>query len=454
MKTARSRVGGWYAVSVLVAYLLAGCGSPSGDPTAGARDADPLDSRLLYCEAPVGQEETGQRWSTSADAVVSGFLTEGGDAGVEISAGAGSTVRADPRSRPDYDHASRVLIHLAVENAAKNHPVEIEVSFFDDLRVNRFWKVVRVTDPGWQTLEIDLPFLRYDRGRLPRWNDVRAWGMTFRDDAHVRIRSIELWQDDDQPTPALGVHALRPLFDEPSVVRTFEREGFAVMTDAPELRGEEVLDALVAMKHRMAARFDRVPQLDGEVPLLIFATDDGYRRFWKRVAERTGSSVAPLPQDAGYTWLGVATTGYSDEYGAVRPVYVHEASHALVERALGIDAHRSWLFEGLANIDQLEVSKQEMKSLYRKGLTRPGVKMPVFELVSGRPIPTTRYWQATLMMQFLLDDPKRRRALNEALADMRVEGSADLRPWLLRHFGEDMPRFSASFWRWAWTTYG
>lgn len=441
-------------MAVLAACLLSGCGSHSVGGPDTHQDAAPLDSRLLYCEAPVGQEETGQRWSASQGAVVTGFLTDGGDAGVEIAAKTGSTVRAYPRSRPDYDHASRVLIHLAVDNASPEEPVEIEISFFDDLRVNRFWKVVRVTDPSWHTLEVDLPFLRYDRGRLPQWQDVRAWGMTFRDEASVRIRSIELWQDEERPSPSLGVDTLRPLFDEPDAVRTFRRGGFAVMTDAPDLRGEEVLDALVAMKQRMYARFDRLPEVEGEVPLLVFATDDGYRRFWGRVAERTGSSVAPLPQDAGYTWLGVATTGYSAEYGAVRPVYVHEASHALVERTLGIDAHRSWLFEGLANVDQLEVSNQEMGSLYRKGLTRPGVKMPVFELVSGQPIPTTRYWQATLLMQFLLDDPKRRAALDEAMAEMRVEGSADLRPWLRRHFGEDMPRFSASFWRWAWTTYG
>jgi hypothetical protein len=134
-------------------------------------------------------------------------------------------------------------------------------------------------------------------------------------------------------------------------------------------------------------------------------------------------------------------------------VYVHEASHALIERSLGLDAQRSWLFEGLGNVAQLAISNQDIEAVYRQGLTRSGVKMPMFEMVSGRAIPTARYWQATMLVEFMLADAGRTRALADALTQMRAMGSADLRPHLDRQFGMDVPSFSAAFWSWAWARY-
>jgi hypothetical protein len=226
-----------------------------------------------------------------------------------------------------------------------------------------------------------------------------------------------------------------------------------VLTDARELDVDAVLVALDQMHVRTVARFPGLTLPEQSVPLLVFGSETAYRKFWAGFSADMGSRARPLAEDEGYTWLGVATAWYSNAYGAVRPVYVHEASHALIERALGLDAQRSWLFEGLGNVAQLDVSGQDIASVYRQGLMRSGVKMPVFEMLSGGAIPTTRYWQATLLMQFLLADAGRTHALAGALQDMRAAGSADLRPHLERHFGMDVPRFSAAFWAWAWSEF-
>jgi hypothetical protein len=74
-------------------------------------------------------------------------------------------------------------------------------------------------------------------------------------------------------------------------------------------------------------------------------------------------------------------------------------------------------------------------------------------LISGAPIPTSRYWQATLLLEWLLADPGRTAGLASAMEDMRLRGSADLGPLMERHFGIDLPEFSAAFWGWAWSTY-
>ena len=444
----------WWGAAMLAALPIIGsCAKrETADPYLELERAEGA-ARLVFGEAVVGRDETAERWVSSPEVEVRGFINADGDAGVQLHAIAGGTVRATPEPRPDYATANRLRIELAVDNASPESPVQVELTFFDDTQHNRWWRLVEFDEPSWQTLEVDLPHLRYDRGTLPRWEDVVAWGMTFRTDAQVRIRSFELWQDDDAAGPYLGPEQLREGFADPDRVRVTERGAFTVLTDAPDLDVDAVLAALVDMHARTQARFPGIGTPQQTVPLLVFRSERAYRQFWTEFSAQMGSRARPLSEDDGYTWLGVATAWYTDAYGPVRPVYVHEASHALIERALGLDAQRSWLFEGLGNVAQLEVSGQDIASVYREGLMRSGVKMPVFEMLAGGAIPTSRYWQATLLVQFLLADAGRMHALANALDDMRASGSADLRPHLERHFGMDVPRFSAAFWAWAWAEF-
>lgn len=410
--------------------------------------------RLVFREAPVGSGPTANRWVGTADVEIRGFAdAEQGDAGVELVAAAGSEVRAEPAVRLDFPQANRVTLEVHAAGASPAHPVEIELGFHDEVHRNRFWRVVRLETDAWQRIEVELPFLRYDRGLLPAWEQVTALGFTFRTDARLRVRSIELWQDRPDASPYLGAGELRGLFAAPEAVRTQERGAFVVMTDAPKLDLDAVLAALVEMHARVSTYFPGLRTPERPVPLLVFADDASYRAFWTAFAGRMGSRARPLAEDEGYTWLGIATAGYGEAYGAVRPVYVHEASHALLERSLGLDAQRSWLFEGVGNHEQIHVSQQDLASVYRGGLAYANAKTPLWELVAGDGIPTSRYWQATLLFEWFLADPGRRVALMHALEDMQTRGSADLRPLLEPHFGLDMPRFSAAFWAWAWARY-
>lgn len=443
----------WLATAVLASALIGSCSGSRASTTSQTPTVVTSQPHLLFEESPVGGKETQRRWMSSPDTVVRGFLTDSGSAGIEIEARAGASVRAHPRHRPDYLHASRAVIDVDARNASPEHPVELELAFYDDTRANRWWRLIRIEQPGWQRLDIELPFLRYDRGLVPKWEDTQAWGFTFRTDATLRIRSFELWQDEPQSTPYLGVDDLALTFAEPAKVRHEARGDFVVLSDHPGLDMDAVLAALEDMQRLMRARFPAMPSPQRPVPLIVFSDESSYRDFWDRYAEQLGTSVRPLAQDEGYSWLGIATASYDDSYGPVRPTYVHEASHALIERSLGLDAHRSWLFEGLANVDQLAISKQDIGAVYRTGLVRSGVKMPLYEMVSGAPIPTSRYWQATMLMHYFLADPGRTVMLNAALDDMRRTGTVDLRPLLDTRFGMDVPRLSASFWSWGWGKY-
>jgi hypothetical protein len=448
----------WWGLAVFGGVLLAlsGGGGHDVDGLAHARDGDryevPAPSRLVFEEATVGATQTLHRWSTE-EVEVEGWVDGEGDAGVRFWAQAGGTARAEPHTRPEFEWGNRTRITLRAPDASEDVPMVVEVAFHDELAGNRFWKVVELTHSDWETLDLDLGMLRYDRGRLPRWEDVSAWGFTFRTGGHLQVRSFELWSDGDEVTPYLDVDRLRSGFPDPAIVRQKHRGSFVVLTDHVGLDLDQVLESLVEMQRRTQRVFPELTVPSRPVPVLVFATESDYRRFWDSYASAVGSPARPLREDHGYTWQGVATAWFSDEFGPVRPLYIHEASHALLERSLGLDAQRSWLFEGLGNVEQLEISQQDIARVYRDGLLRSELKMPIEELIDGRPIPTSRYWQATLLVEWMLADGGRTAALAGALADMRTSGSADLRPHLERHFGMDTARFSASFWAWAWTRY-
>jgi hypothetical protein len=442
--------------AALVLILVSGCEGDAiahveGSSAVQVQEADDyphLIARIGLADDARG----GDRWL--GDGVELHQVVSDEDAWMEVVAQPGGGVRQVPGQPLPLQHSDRATLLIRAEDASADAPVEVELAFYDAAHGNRFWRPLSFEDSEWHELDIDLAHLRYDRGTIPRWEDVTSWGLVFRTAGTIAVRGLVLWQDGSNASPYLTDQDLRKNFPAPSQVRFSDRAPFVVLTDEPKLDLDNVLDALTEMDTRMRRRFPDMPTPDRPVPLLVFSTEEGYRSFWKRFAEQTGSGARPLPEDEGYTWMGIATAWYSDEYGPVRPTYVHEASHALLERSAGLAAQRSWLFEGLGVFDQLEVSRQDLRPVYSRGLRRTQLRMPLEELISGDPIPTSRYWQATLFMEWILVDPERTAALGAALEDMRQRGSADLRGLVVRHFGLDLPTFTANFWEWAAETYG
>jgi hypothetical protein len=418
--------------------------------TGGLVDSGPFP-RLVYA-AEFVRDEVHADWS--ADGVEAVADTEAGWSGLVLRGDANGSIRVPAPSRPLLGGCDRLVLDLRAEHAHAGAPVEVRIEFHDTARGASFVRTLELARPDAQRFDLPLRFVPYGRGVVPRWDGVDAWGLRFVTGGEVIVDGFELWRDGPDASPDLSVDDLRRLFPLGREVAAYERGPFVVLTDAPALAPEPVLDALARMEDHVRQVVPELPRPRRPVPLVIFATEAEYRAFWPAFASRFGVRVRPLPEDDGYTWRAVATTWWSDEYGDVRPTYVHEASHALLESALGLAAQRSWLFEGLAVVEQLEISRQDLAPVYRRGMMNDRAKVTVAELVSGAPISTTSYWQAALLIEWLLADEARAAGLRSAVAEMRARGSTDLRPLVMRHFGVDLDGFAASFWAWAWTTYG
>jgi hypothetical protein len=368
--------------------------------------------------------------------------------GMHVRAASGGRLRMFPEGAFPVGHAQRARLTVVAREQTK-----LELELWDPLAGARVYRAIAL-EPGEQTVEIELAYLRYDRGRIAHASRATQWGLHFVEPAELELRSFQLWQDHLDTDAELGLGQLVDAFDDPRRVVIYRRGVFALVTDAPQLDPSAVLDALERMHRNTRTLFPDMPDPEGVVPLLVFADQRGYRQFWPRFSARFGVELTPLKEDDGYTWHGVATAWFSDRYGAVRPTYVHEAHHALLERSYGLSAQRSWLFEGLANLEQLAISHQDLGGVHRNGLRRADASSSLLELLDGKPIRTSRYWQATLLCEWLLADSGRRAALGSAMQEMAQRGSTDLRPLVGRHFGVELDALAIDFWSWAWLRYG
>lgn len=445
----------------MVTMIAAGFAASCGDDTvclgmftpslaAWANDAEPDAAPLLYRRELAGDEPFASPWVDLGG--VSPVPLSRVARGARFDADAGGRLRFRPEDGLPMATARRAVLEVRAIGSALA-PIRVELEFFDEATGGRLVAPFEL-HAGQQRVEIPLQYLRYDRGRIPDAKRVTTWGLRFVDAAVVDVIAFELWRDDAFAGPDLVTADLVDAFPDPQDVRVYERDPFVLITDAPDLDAVRVLDALDTMHRRTRDLLPHMPTPTHAVPLLVFADDREYRSFWESFSARFGTHLVPNREDEGFTWQGVATAAFSDRYGAVRPTYVHEAHHALLERAYGLAAQRSWLFEGLANLEQLEISHQELDSVYRRGLRRADKTSALTELLDGRPIRTDRYWQATLFAEWLVSEAPRRAALDSALFEMAQRGSTDLRPLVRRHFGADYDALGVAFWSWAWATYG
>lgn len=410
-------------------------------PTVAALPLGLVYRRAFAADEPLDREGiTSAGLSASPDAATPG-------AGLAIVASVGGLLQMDTPLGASLPQASRLRLVVTVAE-----PTTIEVELRDD-RGLRLWRPFEL-EPGTRTVDVRFTDLRYDRGIAARVDDMRRWGVRLPRGGAFEIEAMELWRDDARSSDDREIEALRDDFDDPARVTEHRRGSFVVLTDADALVATTVLDALDRTEQNARRLLPRMPSVPSPVPLLVFADAGEYKRFWTRFGARLGTKVGPRAEDEGLTWQGVATAVWSSEWPQVRPTFTHEAHHALLERSYRLSASRSWLFEGLAILEQLEISHQDLRPVYRKGLRRRHAAAYLEDLTDGAPIDTGQYWQAAMFVGWLTSDPGRLAALDAALIEMSAHGDTNLGPVVARYFGTDFRGLSVDFWSWAWLAYG
>jgi len=219
--------------------------------------------------------------------------------------------------------------------------------------------------PGekWVALDQPLRLWRWSDGHVGDWDDVRQLALRIdsRDVTQLDVDDLRL--TGAAPRDARATWLLRLAFGADHPPRVAQSEGFMVATEAVDAFSDEDLHRLLTdAKHARA--FVRRIFIDAVRPtndlgspalLLIFSDNANRSGFLDRLGDAWNARI--VQRDAqGFTVHDIGTATYDKERGVRRPVYLHEAVHAIVARDLrlqvGYAPHKP-LQEGIANYIQL-----------------------------------------------------------------------------------------------------
>ena len=316
-----------------------------------------------------GAEKLSRRWTAVGDIGVERKLVAedvelsgvGGHVVLCKVAGGATLVVKDGFPRPDYEKFDKIRFRICAEVASKEKPIAFEFRAFSTSRRASLWRKFSVQSNEWQVVELPMEFFRYSSGANLGWDEVSRFGVRFRNAGAVSLDGFELVADDDG-SPRLTVEQLASFAfghnDDADGVTIERDKRFAVITNDPRVDVKQAIAEFNKLFDLIYGDFPELAKPTALVPTLIFANDREYRRFWPKFGAAFAAEVPPVTS-SGYSLLGVAGSSYSDEYGPVRPVLVHETCHALLGRPLGVSNASEWLHEGLANYYQLNWTKAE-----------------------------------------------------------------------------------------------
>ena len=389
--------------------------------------------RLERVSVPVGIRHEGvERTMLQVNAVAGGYFASQPDF---------------PRCR--FHAASSVKFRVEAPDATLENPLVFEFQVYATERNAWRWSKVTLDTPGWRTVELPTRYFRHSPTAYLPFEETRRFAFRFRNAGRMNLDTIELV--DASFTMRPGELTLKEIgqlaFGEKAMIH--RGKTFAVITDEPRLKADETLAALDKMLAMVLADFPTLKAPKSISPLLVFSDEAHYRAFWKELAAKFNSQ-GPTPTSDGYSMLGIGGSYYDPRLGSVRPVYAHEASHALMARLFGIASEGDWLHEGLANYYQLHLTNQNPASI-AKTLVAQRRLIPLNQLLNGRPLQIKEYAQAALFIEWIMANGTRKERLLPAIRYMAKKGSTAFEPAAKVHFGASVERIQTSWLRWMQT---
>ena len=355
-------------------------------------------------------------------------------------------IKTRNRRRPAFEKFDTIQLRIKAENASAQNPKSFEFQFHSHERRAVLWRKFSVTKPGWQLVALPMQHFRYSPGASLEWEEVSQFGIAFRNPGRFSFDGIELVASRSKSNPFFTPEEIGEIAfgDEAKVSASTH---FALITNDRRVNTNATLSECEKLFALVYKDFPELPLPSRTVPVLVFETEREYREFWPELASLYVANVPPI-RSSGYSLLGIAGTSYTDEFGSVRPVLIHETCHALLARTLGLSNSSEWLHEGLANYYQLRWTKQDLRKLNRVRF-RNGTHRPLRQLLNGRRIAMNDYAQAALFVKWLIEDKTKREQFAKSLQNMRKRNSTSLEPICRRHFGKSIEKLELDWLRWA-----
>lgn len=330
---------------------------------------------------------------------------------------------------------------IKVESLDAAAPIVLRWFALDANGKPMFQHRLKSRDGEWQKYCEPLAHWAWARGRVGDWASVRSFVLTIEGRAKsIWLDEIELLHGEAMPKGALPTRAwLKELAFESRPNRAASEGDVWIATDLPDEISAEHLDALLKkvlaartwLKNTFGPAF-RTADPGRPISVLILSSKEAQVKLLNRLGEAWTMQVMPS-NAGGYTVLDIATIPPAPPgklSAAERPVYLHEAVHAMVGRDLRIVSGgelTNWFQEGIANFVQLCANPESLdRAVYVKNFARPiGAEGKTFfkpmKMLLTTPAKSEHYAQLASVVAFLTE---KRREWLRAIATGLAEGEA------------------------------
>ena len=345
---------------------------------------------------------------------------------------------------PRFAASSAIKFRIKGIGTSVENPVFFEFQAYAEGRKAWRWRKVSISSNVWQTVELPTRYFRHSPNAYLSWKDTRRFAFLFRNSGSIELDSIELVDAHAHTFPSelsLGEISLLA-FNHKGTIH--QQKNFAILSDEPRLNSSETFSELDRLLKMILKDFPGIKATNNPIPLLVFSKEKRFRTFWTDLALKFNSQ-GPVPTSDGYAMLGVAGSFYDSSQGSVRPVFLHEACHALIARIFGIASNGNWLQEGLANHYQLRLGNKNTKP-FAKNLLKMRRIIPLSKLLDGNMVAIEHYSQTALVIEWMIST--RKDLLFRAIRAMAENGSLNIKDIAHSHFGKNISELEKEWILW------
>lgn len=389
------------------------------------------NSPRLSAQPPVKPRPTTEqvRWQVEGDGARLQLLTAESSPGTNDAADKirfslpahGQLITTPQNEFTQLPATTAIRFRIRAPHAQPDQPCKLECRWYSRDRAAWRWRRLELHDNQWQQFELPLAWFRHSPRAHVDWNETTRLAFWSPSAETYELDRIELVQPDNNDDFDPLTHQLsRIAFTKQPRIETSDH--FALITNVESLDHVAVLQMLETLHARIIDDFPQLKPPTHPIPLLVFANKTEYQAFIARLGSLLQAHIRP-PTTPGFTVHSIACAVHSERFGPIRPVYVHEAAHALLAPMFGLSNQGEWLHEGLASHYQTTLLDQERRLLARSVAAEP---VSWDRMLTGDRLEPTHYAHAMFFVEWLLSQPNRRDALTDWIRQTRSQPAAAL----------------------------
>lgn len=338
-----------------------------------------------------------------------------------------------------YDHVT-FWLHKQDEG-----DVVFEFQIMDKSNTSRFWRKVTVSHKGWKKITLPLRWFRWAGKISPSWNEISRIAFFPRAKCSFVVDQIQF--EDLDGKAGLFVNSAEDISKNllpDSDPKSYEKD-FLIVSENKKVDVQKLGEHFEKVLNEI---YLKVPSLKREKneakPYLVIVNDgEGFKKALGKFGELQVSQV-PGTELSGYSMMNSAFSSYSEKYGTMRPVYLHEFMHAVMATQGRILKSHNWVHEGFANYIQMKYQPQKgLGKIILQSMNREGLNNHILKLTENDDIQFKDYVYVLMIAETLWECEKYSTKIGQFFEYVENSGDTNFKEILKKIYQKSFDEFMA-----------